>query len=243
MANFGFRGLAVVAPYEEHWREAKSAVGASDLLKNARRVESLAEAVADCTLVIGTGTLEHRKPEQTVIPLPELAPFVDAEFASGGRVALIFGPEKRGLTREDLALCHVLMEIPTDSRQPSMNLGQAVAVCLYELARASHPLAPQPNTESGATPSASTEQRTAKVGLDAVETSPASTREPASARDLELLAAVIAETMQAANYSPAAMQKANSHDSHLLLRRLKLERRDARRILGLFRRVLWRLRH
>jgi len=58
-----------------------------------------------------------------------------------------------------------------------------------------------------------------------------------------LLAGVVAETMLAANYSPAAMQKANSHDLHLLLRRLKLERRDARRILGLFRRILWRLSH
>ena len=229
MANFGFRHLAVVAPYEEHWREARSAVGASDLLQIAKRTEHLAEAVADCTLVIGTGTLEHRKPEQPVIPLPELAPLVAAELARGGRVALVFGPEKRGLTREDLALCHVLVEIPTDPHQPSMNLGQAVAVCLYELARASHPLLPQPGTETGAPPSA------AAAG-------PASSRNPACAHDLELLAGVVAETMQAANYSPAAMQKANRHDLDLLLRRLKLERRDARRILGLFRRILWRLK-
>ena len=74
MANFGFTRLAVVAPYEPHWREAKSAVGASDLLQNARNTKTLADAVADCTLVIGTGSLEHRKPEQPVIPLPDLAP-------------------------------------------------------------------------------------------------------------------------------------------------------------------------
>ena len=70
MANFGFSRLTVVAPFEEHWREAKSAVGASDLLQTAKRVERLAEAVADCTLVVGTGTLEHRRPEQTVVALP-----------------------------------------------------------------------------------------------------------------------------------------------------------------------------
>jgi tRNA/rRNA methyltransferase len=257
MANFGFQRLAVVAPYEEHWREAKSAVGASDLLQNANLTRRVAEAVADCTLVIGTGTLEHRRPEQTVIPLPELAPLVGVELERGGRVALVFGPEKRGLTREDLALCHMLVEIPTDPRQPSMNLGQAVAVCLYELARAFHPLPPQPNTETGAPPpgplrtgprpwggaSASANRRTAKLGNHAVGASPASSRDPACAGDLELLAGVVAETMLAANYSPAAMQKANSHDLHLLLRRLKLERRDARRILGLFRRILWRLSH
>jgi tRNA C32,U32 (ribose-2'-O)-methylase TrmJ len=65
---------------------------------------------------------------------------------------------------------------------------------------------------------------------------------PVSSSDLALLAEVVAETMRAANYSPRAMQKANRHDLDLLLRRLKLERRDARRILGLFRRILWRLK-
>ena len=134
MANFGFSHLTVVAPYEEHWREAKSAVGAEELLQNARRTQCLADAVADCTLVIGTGTLTYRKPEQPVVSLPALAPFVQQEIARGGRVALVFGPEKRGLTREDLSFCHLLVEIPTAPRQPSMNLGQAVAVCLYELA-------------------------------------------------------------------------------------------------------------
>jgi tRNA C32,U32 (ribose-2'-O)-methylase TrmJ len=74
------------------------------------------------------------------------------------------------------------------------------------------------------------------------DAAPAYPRDPACARDLELLAGVVAETMQAANYSPAAMQRANRHDLDLLLRRLQLERRDARRILGLFRRILWRLK-
>jgi len=243
MANFGFRHLAVVAPYEEHWREAKSAVGASDLLQNAKRVERVAEAVADCALVIGTAALAHRKPEQTVIPLPDLAPFVVAELARGGRVALVFGPEKRGLTRDDLALCHALVEIPTDPRQPSMNLGQAVAVCLYELAvRPSHPIPSQCKCETGA-PGPShlgTGVNSANHSVLPPQSSKNSTS--ASALDLDLLAGVVAETMQAANYSPAAMQKANHHDLRLLLRRLRLERRDARRILGLFRRILWQLR-
>ena len=239
MANFGFARMAVVAPYEAHWREAKSAIGASDLLQNAKRVERLAEAVADCTLVIGTGTLEHRRPEQPVIPLPELAPSVGAELARGSRVALVFGPEKRGLTREDLALCHMLVEIPTDPRQPSMNLGQAVAVCLYELATR---LTPQSIDLGAPGPSHSgTGESTANDAGSPPQSCKSAA--PVAARDLDLLAEVVAETMQAANYSPAAMQKANSHDLHLLLRRLKLERRDARRILGLFRRVLWRLRH
>jgi tRNA/rRNA methyltransferase len=215
MANFGFSRLAVVAPYEEHWREAKSAVGASDLLQNAKRVERLTKAVADCTLVIGTGTRAHRKPEQPVIPLPELAPYVGAELARGGRVALVFGPEKRGLTRDDLSLCHHLVEIPTHPRQPSMNLGQAVAVCLYELA--------------------------ARAGNSVAAKDPVDIAKLVLSGELERLAAVVEKTMLAANYSPAAMREANRHDLRLLLRRVALTGQDARRILGLFRRILWRL--
>jgi tRNA/rRNA methyltransferase len=220
MANFGFSRLTVVAPYEAHWREARSAVGAPELLAAATETATLAEAVAGCTLVAGTGTVTHRKPEQAVVPLPELAPLVGRELASGGRVAVVFGPEKHGLTRDDLSFCHLLIEIPTDPRQPSMNLGQAVAVCLYELAcRAFLP-------EKGAP----------KAVADGV-------RSTAPSGDLELLAGVVEETMTAASYSPRSMQQANRHDLRLLLRRLTLNKRDARRILGLFRRILWRLNH
>lgn len=216
MANFGFERLTVVAPYEPHWREAKSAVGAEDLLQNAKRAEHLSEAVNECTLVVGTGTLERRRPEQRVVRLPELAPLVREEIERGGRVAVVFGPEKRGLTREDLSFCHLLAEIPTDARQPSMNLGQAVAVCLYELSARLAPGALEPPAES----------ETAR----------------ADSAQLELLAGVIEETMAAANYSPAKMSAANRHDVRLLLRRLALDERDARRIVGLFRRILWRIR-
>jgi tRNA/rRNA methyltransferase len=213
MANFGFAQLKVVAPFEAHWREARSAVGAEELLQHAQLTESLAEAVADCTLVIGTGTLTYRKPEQPVVPLPSLTPQVEMELTRGGRVALVFGPEKHGLTREDLSFCHTLVEIPTDHRQPSMNLGQAVAVCLYELsARASKP-GPTQADEPPAAPSG----------------------------DLDLFAGVVEEAMLAAGYSPHTMQAANRHDLRLLLRRIAPSKRDARRMLGLFRRILWRL--
>lgn len=221
MANFGFERLTVVAPYETHWREARSAVGAPDLLRSAKESPTLAEAVADCTLVIGTGTLSHRKPEQRVVSLPELAPFVHEELTRGGRIGLVFGPEKHGLTREDLSWCQLLVEIPTHARQPSMNLGQAVAVCLYELARRGfggdslHPLAANSQQSKGL----------------------------ATSGGLDLLGGVIEETMAAAGYSPRSMQAANRHDLRLLLRRLAPTARDTRRMLGLFRRVLWRMRH
>jgi TrmH family RNA methyltransferase len=222
MANFGLSRLAVAAPYAPHWREARSAVGAPALLENAKETESLAEAVADCTLVAGTGTLTYRKPEQRVVRLPDLAPLVRQEMERGGRVALVFGPEKHGLTREDLSYCHLLVEIPTDEGQPSMNLGQAVAVCLYELAGR----ALQVKAVDGAGPDAA-------AGAD---------RRTAASGRLDLLADVVQQTMVAADYSPAQMREANRHDLRLLLRRLAPSERDARRILGLFRRILWRLK-
>ena len=219
MANFGFTHLKVVAPYEAHWREAQSAIGASDLLQNAKRTESLEEAIADCTLVIGTGTLARRKAEQPVIPLPELGRRVGSELARGGRIALVFGSEKRGLTRDDLSYCHLLAVIPTDPHQPSMNLGQAVAVCLYELAvgAESHP---------------------GRQGGDAVDVE----QLRASSGELDRLGAVIEEVMLAASYSPIEMQAANRHDLRLLLRRLEISGADARRVLGLFRRVLHKIK-
>lgn len=218
MANFGFSHLTVVAPYEPHWREARSAIGAGSLLQNAKCVEHLGQALADCTFVVGTATLDQRRPEQPAVFLPGLAPRIAPALAPGGRVALVFGSEKRGLTRDDLALCHLIVEIPTSSGQPSMNLGQAVAVSLYELAAHYGNATPQEHIVLPPDP----------AGALAMS-------------ELDLLARVVTDTMQAANYSPEAMHKANRHDLDLLLRRLMLNRADARRILGLFRRILWRL--
>ena len=217
MANFSFSRLTVVAPYEAHWREARSAVGAPDLLERAREAASLQEAVADCTFVVGTGSRTHRKPDQPVLLLPDAAPAVAAQMDNAGRAALVFGPEKHGLTRDDLSWCHALIEIPTDPRQPSMNLGQAVAVCLYELARPSLPDGPQNQTPAK---------------------SPCSTSE-----NLDRLAGLIEETMIAAGYSPRAMQPANRHDLRVLIRRLAPSALDTRRMMGLFRRIVHRLRH
>jgi tRNA/rRNA methyltransferase len=218
MANFGFERLTVVAPYAPHWREARSAVGAPELLENARECATLAEAVAACTLVAGTGSLQHRKPEQCVAALPEFAPLAVEALAAGGRVALVFGPEKHGLTRDDLSYCHLLVAIPTDTRQPSMNLGQAVAVCLYELVR---------------------EMRSCRGA--AVESGSAESEPPRSG-EIDRLAEAIEETMTAVGYSPVAMRGANRLDLRQFLRRIAFTGLDAARTLRLFRRILFRLR-
>ena len=213
MANFGFSHLSVVGAYEPLWREARSAVGAPELLANAREHATLSEAVTQQTLVLGTGTLTYRKPDQTVISLPALGPLIHPELARKGRVAILFGSEKRGLSREDLSYCHALVEIPTDQRQPSMNLGQAAAVCLYELACGNARITDEPSPSPTAIDSAT----------------------------LERLGDLIQQTMIAADYSPESMHETNRHDLRVLLRRLNFSPLDARRILGLFRRILTRL--
>jgi tRNA/rRNA methyltransferase len=218
MANFGFAHLTVVAPYEPHWREAKSAVGSAELLQDAKQSTALAEAIRDCTLVLGTGTLTHRKPDQPVVRLDDLAPHVNSALQQQGHIAIVLGPEKHGLTRDDLSHCHMLVEIPTDPLQPSMNLGQAAAVILYELA-----------TRAGSIPATLEEHQD-------------SAPRPTTSGNLDILAALIEEVMVTAHYSPNSMQEANHHDLRVMLRRLNLNAADTRRALGLFRRILWRFR-
>jgi tRNA/rRNA methyltransferase len=134
MTNFGFARLRVVNPFEIAFREAKSAVGASAVLKRAEEYPNVAEAVADCTLVVGTTAVRDRHLDHPLRTLPQ-APSLVRRRMRAGRVALLFGSEKRGLSNQDLSYCDWLLQIPTHPEQPSMNLGQAVAVCLYEISR------------------------------------------------------------------------------------------------------------
>lgn len=134
MNNFGFQRLRVVNPYAVAFLEARSAVGASRLLARAEEHKSVAEAVADCALVVGTTAVGHRQLQHPLRRLEYGARLIRKQLASS-RVALLFGSEKRGLSNHDLSYCHWLMRIPTREEHSSMNLGQAVAVCLYELVR------------------------------------------------------------------------------------------------------------
>jgi TrmH family RNA methyltransferase len=134
MSNFGISHLRVVNPYKVAFRESKSAVGAAAVLKTAEEFSNVAEAVADCTLVVGTTAAHHRELQQPLKAPSEGARLIRRRLQSS-RVALLFGSEKRGLSNEDLSHCHWLMRIPTREDHGSMNLGQAVAVYLYELAR------------------------------------------------------------------------------------------------------------
>src|SRR5689334_22672216 len=102
MSNFGFRHLRVVKPYSPAFREAKSAVGATALLKRAQEFDTLAKAIADCPLIVGTTAGRARKVDQELRSLPDAAPTIRRRLRSG-RVALLFGSEKRGLSNQDLS--------------------------------------------------------------------------------------------------------------------------------------------
>jgi TrmH family RNA methyltransferase len=146
MKNFGFSDLWVVSPLASTWGEVKAAVNATDVLANARIVETLAEAVADCNLVVGTGDRTRTGATEPLYTPVELTRSLQQ---ASYELALVFGNEKHGMTNEELSHCHRLMTIPTQPNCPSMNLGQSVAVCLYEFVREqtepAPPAAEQPN--------------------------------------------------------------------------------------------------
>lgn len=215
MSNFGFSRLRVVNPYELAFREARSAVGAAELLKNAEEYKSVAEAVADCALVVGTTALQHRELQHPLRTLNVAAPLIRRQLSGKtGRVALLFGSEKRGLSNEDLSYCHWLLRIPTREDHGSMNLGQAVAVCLYELIRA---------------PKAKPKTKSEKPQL-------------ATAGDLERLSVLLFEALQLSGYVKRAAESSTQEKLRRMVRRLALEADDAELWLGMLRKIVWRLR-
>ena len=169
MSNFGCAHLRVVNPYEPAFREARSAVGAAEVLASAEVYAEVGEAVADCTLVIGTTAVRHRVLQQPMHPVEYGARLIRKRLRSS-RVALLFGSERVGLSNEDLSHCHWLMRIPTCEEHISMNLGQAVAVCLYELARS--------RKAGGAAPK----------------------KQPAKGEDIERMTAMLNEALHASGY-------------------------------------------
>lgn len=107
-------------------------VGAFDILKNAEVFESLPQALADISLAIGTTSGQQR--DMVPAPFAEVA-VATANFSEENKVAVVFGDERNGLSREELLRCHRISTIPTDEAFPALNMAQAAAICAYELAR------------------------------------------------------------------------------------------------------------
>jgi len=211
MSNFGFLRLRVVNPYQVAFREARSATDAAPLLARAEEYQSVAEAVADCSLVVATTAGRSRELHHPLRRLEEGAHLIRRRLRSG-RVALLFGSEKRGLSNQDLSHCHWLLRIPTREEHASMNLGQAVAVCLYELARDTRTLAASEKTKT------------------------------AAAGEAERLTGLLLESLAASGYLKPRSGAATREKVRRLVRRLQLPAPDAEVWLGMLRQIAWKLR-
>jgi tRNA/rRNA methyltransferase len=217
MSNFGFLDLRLVKPYEASFREARSAVGASEVLAKAQEYASVAEAVGDCVLVVGTTAADRRELQHSLY-FPDRAAKLIRKRMHNGRVALLFGSEKRGLSNKDLSHCHFLLRIPAREEHGSMNLGQAVAVCLYELVR-------EPSTKGIA-------KRADKRYEDI---------EPATSAVLERITDVLLEALLASGYLKERSSAVAEEKVRRMVRRLKLSAADAEILLGMLRQMTWKM--
>jgi TrmH family RNA methyltransferase len=216
MHGFGFADLRLVNDYSVGLETARSAVDASAILAQARQFASVPEAVADCSLVVGTTAVGERQHLHPLYTLPEGGVLLRSASGSA-RVALLFGSEKTGLSNDALSHCHWLMTIPMHQtpglRHASMNLGQAAAVCLYELIRQTDapPLnEPQPM---------------------------------ATAEDLERVTELLGEVLASIGYAKRRPAGAERTEVRRMVRRLNLTQSDARRWIGVLRQLLWKLGH
>lgn len=211
MSNFGALDLRLVNPYELAFREAKSAVNASEVMESAREYASVAEAVADCALVVGTTSIGHRALQHPLRRL-EYGGRVIARKMASAPVALLFGSEKFGLSNEDMSHCHWLMRIPTRAEHESMNLGQAVAVCLYEIARNPAAAKTQPEVEAAA-----------------------------RGEDMERITQLLTEILEHCEYIHERTGESMYLKLRRQLRRTKMTAQDANLWLGMLRKIKWKL--
>jgi tRNA/rRNA methyltransferase len=211
MSNFGFRRLRVVNPYQVAFRDARSAVGAAELLSNAEEYSSLSEAVADCGLIVGTTAVHRRVLQQTLRRLDQDGGRLIREEISSGLVALLFGSEKVGLSTADFSHCHWLLHVPTLQDHISMNLGQAVAVCLYEIAR----------------------------GVDGER--PAEEIQRASAGEVEMITSILLDALRVSGYVKPGTEVVMEEKARRLVRRMNLQPGEATVWLGMLRQIAWKL--
>jgi TrmH family RNA methyltransferase len=211
MSNFGFPRLRLVNPYEVAFRNARSAVGAAEMLAGAEVYRTVAEAVADSSLIVGTTAVRHRDLQHDLVPVTNGANSIRAHLAAREKCALLFGSEKFGLSNLDMSHCHWLMHIPTREDHCSMNLGQAVAICLYELARDPE-LTIEPRRES-----------------------------PALSGDVERITDTLLEALRASEYPKLNTSKSFHGAVRRVIRRLRMQKGDAELLLGMLRQIIWKL--
>jgi TrmH family RNA methyltransferase len=211
MSNFGVSELRLVNPYEVAFREAKSAVKSQHVLERAREYPSIADAVADCGLVVGTTSKGHRALEHPLRRLEMGGRIIRKKLATAP-VALLFGSEKFGLSNDEMSHCHWLMRIPAREEHGSMNLGQAVAVCLYEIVRDPSAAKAAPGPKQAAT-----------------------------AEEAERVTQLLVEILDRSGYVHARVAGSTRLKIRRLIRRMDLNAHDAEVWLGMLRQILWKL--
>jgi tRNA C32,U32 (ribose-2'-O)-methylase TrmJ len=151
-----------------------------------------------------------------LVVLPDAAGKIGSEVDGEGRVALLFGSEKTGLSNDELSYCHWLLTIPMEEheeiRHPSMNLGQAVAVCLYELVRG------HGSVVAGAT------------------------SESADAGEMERLTVLLTEVLETTGYTKRHPANCDAAQIRRLVLRMGVTANDAPVWMGILRQVLWKVR-
>ncbi|HXJ14152.1 MAG TPA: TrmH family RNA methyltransferase [Candidatus Limnocylindrales bacterium] len=233
MSNFGAMELRAVRPYEKAWREARSAVGAGELLARAKEFTTLAEAVGDCSLVVGTTAVGNREMKHPLRGLEEGARLIGKRMTTE-RVAVLFGSEKWGLSNEDLSYCHWLMRIPTRKEHRSMNLGQAAAVVMYEIGRRQ-----RITTEGAEGP-----QRTQRRGEKPAPLKPkgaAPRQQFTEMETVERIGEALLEALRKSGYVAARGEAKAEEKLRRMLRRFSMEAADAEVLLGMIRKILWKL--
>ncbi|HXC47933.1 MAG TPA: TrmH family RNA methyltransferase [Candidatus Sulfotelmatobacter sp.] len=240
MSNFGAMELRAVRPYEKAWRDAKSAVGAGELLARAEEFASLAEAVADCSLVVGTTAVGNREMKHPLRGLEDGARLIGKRMETG-RVAVLFGSEKWGLSNEDLSYCHWLMRIPTRVEHRSMNLGQAAAVVMYELGRIQSKR--KDNAEARRTQRFAESGREKTAPLKPKGAAPKSGRmeEFAEIETVERIGEALLEALRKSGYVAARGEAKAEEKLRRMLRRFSMQAADAEVFLGMVRKILWKL--
>ncbi len=210
MKNMGITDLRIVTPPRDRMNEAYAlAQHAGDIIDNAKTFTNLADAVADCHFVVGTTARRGGWRKKLQAPrelLPELAPTL-----APNRIALLFGPEDRGLVNEDIVLCTHLVRIPTSKYLASLNLSQAVLVLAYEMFNAVYALSPQ------------------------VEQQP----KYATREHIEGMLAHLEEALDAIGFFAAGNREYFMLDLKRVLNRTRLEIREVAMFRGMARQMLW----
>jgi len=213
MANMGLSELHLAAPRADPADHAALAfaVGARDLLAAARRHDSLPQALASFAHVVGTTSERDRAASPPPISAADLPRHL-ATLPNGTPTVLVFGPESSGLTRDELSLCQVVVQIPCAPEHPTLNLAQAVLLVAYEMHQAR------------------------MRGNSSLESAEDEDDLPAATEQLDGLAAQLDPLLRRIGFARDSSYRAVKRDLRQLLARASPNRREVRILRGIARR-------